>query len=201
MLRELDEQLYIPDNDRELRHIQRKGDDLDRRVRQWSEGVIDILPQGLPLNSDEKYLLALFLSQQRRLNLQMDAFEPDMSVVGTLRSFLPFLSQPPNPTAVGAIHRIAAQRLESDIDRSARFFCEDHAIPADCDEALDWRVAIRFMAQSIYSRVSSGDLKKVATSPRRFELALVARDLASDVVDKRHTMFAVPSRRTRVDVR
>jgi hypothetical protein len=201
LLQELDEQLYIPQNDRELRIIQRKGDELDRRVRRWSENVIELLPQGLPMNADERNLLALFLSQQRRLNTQMDAFEPDMSIIGVIRSFLPFLGELPDPAAIGATHRIAAQRLESDIDRTARFFCEDHSIPADCEEALDWRVAIRFMAQSIYSRVSSGDLKKIATSPRRFELALVARDLSSAVVDKRHMMFAVPNRRLRVEIK
>jgi hypothetical protein len=36
------------------------------------------------------------------------------------------------------------------------------------------------------------DLKHdLATSPLRFELALTARDLAADVVDKRRVMFAL----------
>jgi hypothetical protein len=39
--------------------------------------------------------------------------------------------------------------------------------------------------------VSGGDIKKVAMSPKRFELALVARDLASDIEERRQRMFSL----------
>jgi hypothetical protein len=39
--------------------------------------------------------------------------------------------------------------------------------------------------------VADGELKKVALSPRRFELALIARDLASDIANRRQAMFAL----------
>ncbi|MEK7248687.1 MAG: hypothetical protein AAB092_09480 [Chloroflexota bacterium] len=190
MLRELGD-LYIPANDRQLRSVQRRGDDMDKLVRNWAQAVVEILPRGLPLNPDETFVLSLFLAQQRRLNLQMDAHKPESGFMSAAKTFLPALGHNPNPEVMAAAHRLVAARLDSDIDRACRFFCEDNAIQPDCEEAIDWRVAIRFMAQSVYSRVNDGDLKKVALSPRRFELALVARDLASEVANRRQNMFAL----------
>ena len=190
MLREMGD-LYIPANDRQLRTVQRRGDELDKQVRNWAQNVVEMLPRGLPINPDETYILCLFLAQQRRLNIQMDAYKPEAGngFLSTARQLLPIRLPQPNVHVHGAVHRLVAARLDSDIDRGCRFFCEDNGIQSDSEPAIDWRVAIRFMAQSVYSRVSEGDLKKVAASPKRFELALVARDLAADVTDRRHSMF------------
>ena len=192
MIRELDE-IYIPTNERQLRRIQRRGDELDRTVRNWSGAVIDLLPRGLPLNADETLLLSLFLAQQRRLNMLMDSGIPDTSLLGVVKRSLLFEAPAPDQETQRAVHRIVSTRLDSDIDRTATFFCTDHGLNPEADPALDWRVAIRFMAQSIYSRVSNIDPKKIATHPRRFELAIVARDLSSEVADKRHAMFQLLS--------
>lgn len=190
MLRELSD-LYIPSNERQLRTIQRKGEDLDKHVRTWAQSVVEVLPRGLPLNPDEIYLLCLFLAQQRRLNMQMDAFQPDPSLWASVRATIPFMGKTVDPQVFGAVHRVVATRLDSDIDRAGTFFCQDHHIPPESEPAIDWRVATRFMAQSIYSRVATLDPKKIGASPRRFEIALMARDLAADIVDKRHAMFTV----------
>jgi len=191
LLRELSD-LYIPANERTLRSVQRRGEEMDGQVRAWAQSVVGVLPRGLPINPDETFILSLFLAQQRRLNIQMDAYRPhDNGIVSTLKSFLPIPIPSGNSDVLTAAHRLVAARLESDIDRACRFFCEDSGIPEDCEQAIDWRVAIRFMAQSVYSRVSVGDLKKVAASPRRFELALIARDLASDIANRRQAMFAL----------
>jgi len=53
--------LYVPANERELRRVQRQGEDLDRQVRAWAESVIRVLPRGLPINSHEVYVLSLFV--------------------------------------------------------------------------------------------------------------------------------------------
>lgn len=189
MLQELEE-LYIPANERQLRDIQRRGEELDRQVRNWAHAVIRVLPRGLPLNADETYIFSLFLAQQRRLNQEMDSYQtPEPSVWNALRQVLPVATPRANPEIIRATHRIVALRLDSDIERATAFFCKDRGIPPDCEPAIDWRVAIRFLAQSIYSRVANVDLRKVHSSPARFELALVARDLAADVVEKRHLMF------------
>lgn len=188
MLQELDE-LYIPTNERQLRSIQRKGDELDHLVRGWAQAVIGVLPRGLPLNADEMYLFSLFLAQQRRLNAQMDAHQTDATMWSTLKQSLPFTAKTTNPEVLRAIHRVVAQRLDSDIDRAANFFCKDRGVPPESEPAIDWRVAIRFLSQSIYTRVSHLELKKLPSNPARFELALVARDLSADVVEKRHRMF------------
>ncbi|MEO8458577.1 MAG: hypothetical protein ABI559_12295 [Chloroflexota bacterium] len=180
--------LYVPTGDRQLRHVQRKGEELDKQVRIWAQTVLSVLPRGLPLDDDEKYLYCLFSAAQRRLNLQLDAFLPDNSLLATAKSLLPGSHQ--DPESFAAIHRIVALRLDSDIERGIRFYCEDNGVDPESERAIDWRVAIRFMAQSIYSRGSNLDVKRLPMSPRRFELAVVARDLASDVTEKRAAMLA-----------
>ena len=193
MLQEQLGDLYIPANERQLRNVQRRGDELDKQVRTWSQTAVEILPKGLPLNADETYILCLFLAQQRRLNIQMDAYKPDNSnsMWSVAKQLLPVRGGNANNQVHIAVHRLVSARLDSDLERGCRFFCEDNGIRPDCDAAIDWRVAIRFMAQSVYTRVSGGELKKIAASPRRFELALVARDLAADIADRRHNMFSL----------
>ncbi|MEX0683940.1 MAG: hypothetical protein WD904_03525 [Dehalococcoidia bacterium] len=181
---------FIPENERQLRHIQRLSEQLDKQVRAWAQAVVQILPRGLPINSHEVYLLSLFLAQQRRLNVQMDAREPDNSFAGTIKTTFAFLMPRENPGIATTVHRVLAARLDSEIDRACAFYCRDYCIEERSDEALDWRVAIRFMSQSLYSRVAELDPKKMPTSPRRFEMALVARDLAADIQAKRHGMMA-----------
>lgn len=184
------DELYIPTTDRQLRRVQRKGEELEKHVRTWAAAVLAVLPRGLPMIDDEKYIFSMFLAQQRRLNMQMDAFRPDTSFIGTARSLLPFLGSSPDPDAFVAMHRIVTNHLDTDIDRACRFFCEDNGVDPECEQAIDWRVAMRFMAQSVYSRLSNIEPKRLAMSPRRFELAVVARDLASDVSEKRSRMFS-----------
>jgi hypothetical protein len=183
------DRLYIPVNERQLRRIQRGGADLDAEVRAWSQRVIETLPGGLPTNADEVYVLSLFLAQQRRRNLHIDAFEPDNSLLGAVRSYLPLPERRIDRAEIDAIHRVVSVQLESDIERAATIYCQDNNIPPGSDPAIDWRVSIRFMSQSIYSRVCRLDLGKIKSHPKRFELALVARELASDVSEKRQRMF------------
>lgn len=190
MIRDSDfDDLYIPTSDSQLRRVQRKGEELEKQVRSWAQAVLSVLPRGLSLNDDEKYIFSMFLAQQRRLNLQMDAFVPDTSLLATAMSLLPIPGARNDPDAFVAIHRIVAMHLDSDIDRACRFYCEDNDVDPESEHAIDWRVALRFMAQSVYSRLSNVDPKRLAMSPRRFELAVVARDLASAITEKRSAMF------------
>jgi hypothetical protein len=184
------DELYIPTSDRQLRSVQKKGEELDKQVRNWAQAVLAVLPRGLPMIDDERYIFSLFLAQQRRLNHQMDAFVPDTSFLGAARSLFPFLGGRQDPDSFIAAHRIVANHLDSDIDRACRFFCEDNDVDPDSEGAIDWRVSLRFMAQSVYSRIANIEPKRIAVSPRRFELAVVARDLASAVTEKRTAMFA-----------
>lgn len=185
------EGLFVPANDRELRQVQRRTEELDKQVRSWAEAVIRILPRGLPINSHEVYVLSLFLAQQRRLNLQMDAHEPDESFIGWLKSSVGFLSPKLDTGVESTAHRVVSGKLDSEIDRAVSYYCREHGVSPDRDESLDWRVAIRFMAQSIFSRLTDTEPKKMAQSPRRFELALVSRDLASGIQAKRQVLSSV----------
>jgi hypothetical protein len=59
-----------------------------------------------------------------------------------------------------------------------------------CEAAIDWRVAIRYLAQDVHRLASKIDVRKeYNTSPHRFEIALRARDLASDIVIRREIML------------
>lgn len=187
------EELYIPQDERTLRRIQRRVDELDRRVRNWAQSVIDVLPQGLSLLEDESYILSLYLAQQRRLNLELDAQTSEETLRTRLGRVLPFLTDGEDDwEIVRAVHRMVAVRLESDIERACEFFCRDRNIPAVCDPSIDWRVAIRYLAQEIHRIASRINIKsEYSTSPQRFELALRARDLALEVAAKRRDMLTI----------
>jgi len=187
------EDLYIPHDERTLRRVQRKLDELDKQVRAWADDLVAVLPKGLALLSDEYDLLALYLAQQRRRNLELDAENGEGTFRSRLGQFLPFLAEDEDEWEISnAAHRMVSTRLESDIDRATDFFCRDHNLPGLVEPVIDWRVAIRYLAQRLHHIACQIDLKReLATSPLRFELALAARDLASDAVDKRHRMFAL----------
>ena len=91
---------------------------------------------------------------------------------------------------ISTIPRVLAQRLDSEIERACAIYCRDHGVDAKSDPALDWRVAIRFMAQSIYSRLAETEPRKMATTPHRFELSLMARELATEVVANCNEMMS-----------
>lgn len=187
------QELYIPQDERALRRVQRKVDELDQRVRGWAQSVIDVLPKGLALLEDETYILGLYLAQQRRLNLELDAQRGEETLRTRLVRVLPFLSDGEDDwEMVHAVHRMAAARLESDLERACEFFCLDRCIPPICDPSIDWRVAIRFMAQDLHRTARQINLKSgYSNSPLRFELALNARDLAIEVAARRRDMLTI----------
>ncbi len=184
------EDLYIPHDERTLRRVQRKVDELDKQVRAWADYLVQVLPKGIALLDAEYDLLSLYLAQQRRRNLELDAQNGRETVRSRLARFIPLLAEDEGEwEIVTAACRMVSTRLESDIERATHFFCRDHGLPGLVEPVIDWRVAIRYMAQRLHHIASQIDLKhELATSPLRFELALTARDLAADVLDKRHTM-------------
>lgn len=186
--------LYIPQDERTLRYVQRRVDHLGRQVREWADSVLAVLPKGLGLLEDEIYLLSLYLAQQRRLNLELDARDGEETLRSRLARALPFLSQEEDPDIFQAVHRMVATRLECDIERATDFFCRDHDIPGLSDPVIDWRVAIRYLAQQVYRLTSIPNPRSPqALALNRFELTLTARELAAEVVDKRRRMFELSS--------
>jgi len=151
-----------------------------------------VLPKALPLIKEELAVIGLFLAQQRRLNLELDARNPDSTLRERLGKLLPFLGDgSPDLDAIRAVHRIVSSRLESDIDRACGRYCEAQAIPSVSDPVIDWRVTMRFMAQGLHRIASQIDLKKdYTTSSKRFELALFAREAAGDILQRRRAMFS-----------
>ena len=47
------EDLIIPHDERTLRRVQRKVDELDKQVHAWADFLVAVLPGGLPLMEDE----------------------------------------------------------------------------------------------------------------------------------------------------
>jgi len=184
--------LYIPQDERALRTVQRRGEVLDSTVRDWSSTVIGVLPKALPLIADELRITQLFLAQQRRLNLELDARNPQANLRNRLGRVLPFVSDgSPDLDFLRAFHRIVSVRLESEIERACGLYCEGLSIPPVSDPVIDWRVAMRFMAQGLHRIASQIDFKRdYATSSKRFELALFAREAASDVSQRRRAMLS-----------
>ena len=171
MLQQL-EDMYIPRDERTLRHVQKKVEELDRGVRNWAQAVVNVLPRGLSLVDDETYILSLFLAQQRRVNLEIDARNAEPSLRSRLGWALPFAGETAaDADMVRAVHRVVASRLESDIDRACGFFCRDLNVPAVSDPSIDWRVAIRYMAQGLHQIASQVDMKasaiQVGKAPQR----------------------------------
>ncbi len=187
------EDLIIPHDERTLRRVQRKVDELDKQVRAWADSLVAVLPRGLPLTEDEYDILALFLAQQRRRNLELDQRSGEETMRSRLAQLIPFLAEDENALEINtAAHRMVSTRLEADIDRATDSFCREHDLPGLVEPVIDWRVAIRYLAQRLHHIASRIDLKReLATSPLRFELALTARDLAADAVDKRQTMLSL----------
>ena len=184
--------LYIPQDERALRTVQRRGESLERTVREWSAMVIGVLPKALPLNPDELQITRLFLAQQRRLNLELDARNPQVNLRNRLARVLTFMGDgSPDLDLLRAVHRIVATKLESDIDRACGLYCEAESIPPVSDPVIDWRVALRFMAQGLHRIGSQIDFKRdYGTSSKRFELALFAREAANDVSQRRRAMLS-----------
>lgn len=187
------EDLYIPHDERTLRRVQRKVDALDKQVRAWADSLVDVLPKALALRDEEYDLLALFLAQQRRRNLELDEQNGEETIRTRLARFIPLLAEAEDEWEISSAgHRMVSTRLESDIDRATDLFCRDNNIPGLVEPVIDWRVAIRYLAQRLHHIACQVDLKReLATSPHRFELALTARDLAADIVEKRRTMFTL----------
>ena len=185
--------VYIPEDERTLRRVQRRVSELDRRVRGWAQSVIDVLPRGLPLIPEEVELLSFYLAQQRRLNLELDARNGDENFRTRIGRILPFLSDGEDDwEMIQAVHRMVATRLEADIERACHSFCRDRDMPPMCDPAIDWRVAIRYLAQEIHRIASRINIRtEYHTSPLRFELALSARDLATEAAARRRDLLTI----------
>jgi hypothetical protein len=184
--------IYIPQNERALRTIQRRVEGLDNVTREWSDTVMSVLPKALPLIDEERRITGLFLAQQRRLNLELDARNPSATLRTKLGKVVPFIGEgTPDIDLIRAVHRTVSSRLESDIDRACAAYCDTKDLPPVSDPVIDWRVAMRFMAQGLHRVACQIDLKKdYSTSSKRFELALFARETANDVVQKRRAMLA-----------
>jgi hypothetical protein len=186
------EDIYIPRDERALRSVQRRVEGLDHVVREWSSTVMDVLPKGIPLTEDERTITGLFLAQQRRLNMELDARNPSVTLRTRLGKVVPFIGEgAPDLDLIRAVHRTVSSRLESDIDRACERFCDAKDLPSLSEPVIDWRVAMRFMAQGLHRVACQIDLKKeYTTSSKRFELALFAREAATDVVQRRRGMLA-----------
>ena len=175
--------LYIPGGERDLARFQHKVEKLDKAVRRWTAPIIDLLPKGLALLPEEVEILRLYLAEQRRKNLELDAGEKSPG----LGRVIQLLANSNEHEMTRAAHQQVAVRIQSDIDQVFENYCRDRNIPM-LESTLDWRVAIRLMAQRLYL-VSSGNIKAVIQKPLRFEFALVARDHSLDVIGKRQRMM------------
>lgn len=186
---QIPEHPFIHKDERTLRRVQRKVEKLDKNVRGWAQSVIEVLPKGLDLHDEEVIILKLYLAQQHRRNLELDMVIQPESLRSKLSRLLPMFRDPDKEQITHTIHQEVSSRLESDIERTCYFYCQDRNSPALCDPSIDWRVAIRSMAQHLHHIASQYDFKNDKTNPIGFELNFTARDHAVEVIGKRHRML------------
>ena len=190
----------LPRDEASMRRIQRAADVLHRRVLAWASKVIVILPRRLPLTPADVELLRLFLAQQRRLNLELDGHNGHYGLLGSIARALPFFQRGDDEQVDRSAQKLVSSYLEHAIEDAAERFCGQHRLSPTDDIAIDWRVSLRYMAQQIHRLASRLNLREepYLISPYKFELALVAHELAAEVSERRNLLLeaagtAIPS--------
>lgn len=181
----------LPRDEASARRSQRAAEVLYRRVLAWASRVLAILPQRLPLTPADLELLRLFLAQQRRLNLELDGRNGHHSPLAFIAKVLPFLQRGDEEHIARAAHKLASSYLEHAIEDAAERFCGQHRLSPSDDIVINWRVALRYMAQQIHRLASSINLREepYLNAPRRYELALIVYELAAEVVERRNLLL------------
>jgi|GEM_PF-4108965 len=178
----------VPWDEARVRCAQRAADRLQDQVMTWAFGVVTILPKGLPLAEEEAELLQLFLAQQRRINLELDSHNGHPKLLKSIARALPFIQRKHDKQIKRAAQRLASSYLDHAIEDTAERFCGlRHLLPTE-SIALDWRVSLRYMAQQVHRVASEINLKQEPyfVSHRKVELALIAHELAAEVVERRN---------------
>jgi hypothetical protein len=171
----------------QMHRIQRAASDIQRRALTWADRILDLLPRGIQLDEDEAELLRLFLAQQRRLNLQLDGSDGNEGFLSRIAIKLSILQPEDRDVIIRAAHRLVFSSFQQAIEAAVERFCRQHDISPTEPPTIDWRVAVRYMAQQLHHigrQLKLGGDSSLA-SPIRFELIATARDLATDVVAKR----------------
>src|SRR2546425_10973914 len=92
--------LYVPQDERTLRRVQRTVEAIDRSTRGWAQTVIDLLPKGLSIAEDEVYILGLFLAQQRRLYMAVGSLHPTRIGASANALVFPLVARADGPTVL-----------------------------------------------------------------------------------------------------
>lgn len=164
-------------DERLLKGVLQLAHRLDREVRGWTLRMLSLLPAGLPLLGHERELLSLYLAEQRRRNLELDADFPRGISPSRV---LPFLRNDDEDRSERLAHHLVSYHLEDDIERVVLFFSRECAVSDMDEQVIDWRVSLRYLAQRLYSFADGYSMSDAA---RAFEP--VARQLAQDVTEKR----------------
>lgn len=177
----------LPRDEGSVRRIQRTAEVLHQHVLAWASGVIAVLPKRLPLTTDDRELLTLFLAQQRRLNLELDGRDGQEGLLVYIARCLPLLSDCPDAVTIRAAHKLACAYIEHAIEDAVDRSWGQHGLSPTSDAVINWRVSIRYMAQQLHRIACRISFRRDYNdaSPLRFELTLMARELAGDVALKR----------------
>lgn len=176
--------IYLPSKERDIKRLRQTSERINIECRSWAKMVTDLLPEELGLHIDEKYLLSLFLAEQHRLNIQLDIKRGDQHGI---RRLLPIFGAKDKPQILDAAHTMVRVRFESEIERTYNTGCCHNQINPNSEVAIDWRAAIRLMAQNLEGvawRAKSPD-KIQEDSQLRFEFKQIARERASGITAKR----------------
>ncbi len=84
-------------------------------------------------------------------------------------------------------HRLVASYIEQAIEDTADRFCGQHGLSPASARVLDWRVALRYMAQQLHRVASRINLRQqhFLVSRLQMDLEAIAPPLAAEVAFKR----------------
>jgi hypothetical protein len=139
----------------------------------------------------ETELLKLFLAQQRRLSLELDGHP---SFLARMVSCWPFRHREDRGVTASVAHRLAASYIEQAIEDAMDRFCGQYGLSPVSAIALDWRVALRYMAQQLHRTTSlmNSRHQHYLSAPSQRQLAGTVLPLAAEVAFRRARLLDSP---------
>ena len=178
---------FEAEDERLLHSVLRRSGRLEQEVSRWATALMAKLPGGLPLTDTELSLLRLYLMEQRRRNLELDLDRPQAGFASVLTSIFPFLETANHYEADRLAHHLTACRIEDDIAGAADRISRQHDLSEMSEAVVDWRVAVRYLAQQLYAIVAlpNSGRRLDPDLTRSQEFAIISRELSKEIVARR----------------
>lgn len=160
-----------------------------------ARNAIAFLPQGLGFTTEELEILRLYLACYHQINRKMDWEKKPEPFLGSLARLLHVKMWGSYQEMASRAYRGVSILFERKITTAYKRFIKKTGLSEDDESAINWRVKIRYTAQSLYPIIRKMEQDgQWSLSPARFEFSLIARDRSAEVIEARKKMVegAVP---------